>query len=98
MPFETVHYGRVDTNPVDGTGYITPELTLHWHAGPDEPVQFVVKIDRQVIVETARLIAAGHYGADKAIEFASAPMERGELNTGIRAMRRARNARFEADE
>lgn len=101
MPFSIIHYAQVDDlgQPQDpGRGFITPELSLHWHSGDTEIVQFVVKIDRKVIVETARLINDGHYGGDRVIEFASAQMSRAELNEGIRAFRRARNARFGADE
>jgi hypothetical protein len=101
MPFSIIHYAQVNTvTDADGKteSYITPELALHWYASETEIVQFTVKIDREVIVETARLINEGNYGNDRVIEFASAPLGRPELNEGIRAFRRARNARYGADE
>lgn len=101
MPFENIHYGSnagadLATQQY-GAGETTPVVSLHWSKGHDGTVQFGFTVDFAVLDEIAKMRQGGLFGNDDVHTFYTAAVSRDELNHGVLAMRRARDAVFEPD-
>lgn len=92
MPFVVVN----NQHPTAVTGTELPIVRLAWTGGEDGIAQLGMQLDRETILETARLMQ--EFPDDEHHTFYTAGLDRSDLNELVRGARRARNAVFGADE
>jgi hypothetical protein len=88
MPKESINWSH---DPNDRT----MKASVHW--GPTGEVQIGVVIDRKAISDYIADLDK-QKSPDTEIRWFTDPMQRGEVQNGIKALRRARDAAYGADE
>lgn len=103
MPKEIIHHGETET--IDKVAAFTPSVSLHWSDNVDSCVQFGMKLSitkmREFIaqVDIANEKHGGYRGedGDDYVTFYTNCISRTDAQRGIKALRRARDATWEAD-
>jgi hypothetical protein len=96
MPKEKLNYPNITEGP-DGSMPLGPEVSLHWSSGAPAYAQISFEFDVKAMRDYLAQLVKDSPTDSRAI-FYTEELTRHELQTTIRAAKRARDSVYEADE